>query len=138
MALGPYYIGLATNNIGEVFKSGFTEKLQSSFLFNLIFGGVSYLLASVMIILAQNILTSATQSTMYELRRQIDVKLHALPLNYYDTTTYGDILSRVTNDVNVIGTSLSMNIFVIINSFLYLFSCFMSLCNSLWKKSYWN
>ena len=116
MALGPYYIGLATNNIGEVFLSGVTEKLASEFLFNLIFGGSSYLIASIMIILAQNILTSATQSTMYELRRQIDVKLHALPLNYYDTTTYGDILSRVTNDVNVIGTSLSMNIFVIVNT----------------------
>ncbi|MCQ2609866.1 MAG: hypothetical protein MJ151_03655, partial [Lachnospiraceae bacterium] len=116
MALAPFFVGYAINDIGEIFKNGLTDKLKEGFILYVVLGGCCYVMASIMISLSQNILASATQTTMYNLRKQINEKLHKLPLNYYDTTTYGDIRSRLTNDVNIISDSLCVNIFTIVNA----------------------
>lgn len=116
MALAPFFVGLAINDIGEIFKNGMTDELKENFILFIVLGACCYIITSIAIAFSQNILASATQTTMYELRKQINDKLHKLPLNYYDTTTYGDILSRLTNDVNVISDSLCVNIFTIVNT----------------------
>lgn len=115
IALGPYFIGIAINNLGEIFKNGLTEE-NKTFILYIILAIIAYVLGSILVLFAQRIIIKICNFTMYELRKQIDTKLQKLPLNYYDTTTYGDILSRLTNDVSVISDSLSTNIFTILNA----------------------
>lgn len=55
----------------------------------------------------QFIMATVTQKTGKRLRRDIDCKINKIPLNYFDTTTKGDLLSVVTNDVDVIGQTLA-------------------------------
>lgn len=55
----------------------------------------------------QFITATITQKTSKRLRTDIDEKINRLPLSYFDTTTKGDILSRVTNDVDTISQTLS-------------------------------
>ena len=55
----------------------------------------------------QFIMATVTQKTGKRLRRDIDRKINKIPLNYFDTTTKGDMLSVVTNDVDVIGQTLA-------------------------------
>jgi len=64
----------------------------------------------------QFIMATVTQHTARRLRRDIDEKLSRLPLRYFDTTTKGDILSRVTNDVDVISQTLSTSSASLISS----------------------
>lgn len=60
---------------------------------------------------AQNyVMAGVSQRTMYDLRQAVDRKLSRLPLEYYDTHAYGDILSRVTNDVDTVSDSLQSSI----------------------------
>ena len=56
------------------------------------------------------ITTTVTQRTVKSLRRDISKKINKLPLNYFDTHLYGDVLSRVTNDVDTIGQSLNESV----------------------------
>ncbi len=57
-----------------------------------------------------------SQRMTFNLRQDISEKLHALPLNYYDTKTHGEILSRITNDVDTISTSLQQSLVQILAS----------------------
>ncbi len=60
---------------------------------------------------AQSFITATvTQKTSQALRRDIDGKINRIPLNYFDTTTKGDILSTVTNDVDTISQTLASSI----------------------------
>jgi len=52
----------------------------------------------------------------YKLRAQISEKMHRLPLNYYDTRTQGEVLSRMTNDVDMISQTLSTNLTQLVTS----------------------
>ena len=63
------------------------------------------------------IMTTVSQRFSKELRTGISEKINRLPLKYFDTTTYGDILSRVTNDVDAISQALNQSIGMIISSF---------------------
>ncbi|AEE97363.1 ABC transporter ATP-binding protein [Mahella australiensis] len=75
----------------------------------IILAGV-YLLASVFQWLQQYIMASVAQGTVYRLRRDVDKKLAKLPLKYYDDHPHGDILSRVTNDVDNIAHTLQQSL----------------------------
>ncbi|MFI3167916.1 MAG: ABC transporter ATP-binding protein [Bacillota bacterium] len=54
-----------------------------------------------------NLLVTVAQKISKSLRTDLTKKINRLPLSYFDTTSYGDTLSRITNDVDTIGTSLS-------------------------------
>jgi len=66
--------------------------------------------------LQQYIMAGVTQSTSKNLRTDIDRKINKLPLKYFDTTTRGDILSRVTNDIDVISQTLGSTISNLVNA----------------------
>ncbi|MDI9414139.1 MAG: ABC transporter ATP-binding protein [Bacillota bacterium] len=72
---------------------------------------LAVLYGSVMVLtLSQGyILATATQAISKNLRRDISLKINKLPLKYFDRVSYGDILSRVTNDVDIIGSSLNQS-----------------------------
>ena len=62
------------------------------------------------------IMTSVSMEVTYNLRKEIDQKISRLPLKYYDTTTHGEVLSRVTNDVDLISQSLNQSLSQLITS----------------------
>ena len=64
----------------------------------------------------QFIMAEVTQRTSKKLRTDIDKKINKLPLKYFDTTTRGDILSRVTNDVDTISQTLGTTIANLVNA----------------------
>ncbi|HXK70947.1 MAG TPA: ABC transporter ATP-binding protein, partial [Caldisericia bacterium] len=69
-----------------------------------------YLLAAFFRWLQQYTMAGVAQRTVYKLRKDVDSKLAKLPLKYYDNHSHGDILSRVTNDVDNIAHTLQIGI----------------------------
>lgn len=62
------------------------------------------------------VMSGVSQKTVRDLRREVDEKLSRLPLKYFDMHAHGDILSRVTNDVDTIATTLQQSLTQIITS----------------------
>jgi len=56
------------------------------------------------------IMTGVSMQVTYNLRKEIDQKISRLPLKFYDTTTHGEVLSRITNDVDMISQSLNQSL----------------------------
>ncbi|MFM8319654.1 MAG: ABC transporter ATP-binding protein [Chloroflexota bacterium] len=62
------------------------------------------------------IMSGVSMEVTYNLRRELDQKISRLPLKYFDTTTHGEVLSRITNDVDMISQSLNMSLAQLITS----------------------
>ena len=77
---------------------------------------VVYLLAAFFRWLQQYTMAGVAQNTVYRLRRDVDGKLARLPLKYYDNHSHGDILSRVTNDVDNIAHTLQQSITQVVHA----------------------
>ena len=56
------------------------------------------------------LMTNITQKLTYQLRRDISAKINRLPLRYFDTQTHGEVLSRITNDVDTVGQTLTQSL----------------------------
>ncbi len=77
-----------------------------------------YIISSLFLWLQQYLLAGVTQKTVFRLRRLAEEKIGRLPLSYFDGTSRGDLLSRVTNDVDNISTSMQQGLSQILNSVL--------------------
>ncbi len=75
-----------------------------------------YIGASLMMWIAGYVLTGIVQRSIKGLRTEVEAKLARMPLVYYDTHTHGEILSRVTNDIDNVGQSLQQSMSQILNS----------------------
>lgn len=75
-----------------------------------------YILGAIVNYGQQFIIADVTQKTSKRLRSDINKKINQLPLSYFDTTTRGDILSRITNDVDTISQTLSSTISNLVNA----------------------
>ena len=67
-----------------------------------------------------------------KLRTDISVKINKLPLRYFDKHSFGDILSRVTNDVDTIGMSISHNLGTFVAAMALLISCVVMMFYTNW------
>jgi ATP-binding cassette subfamily B protein len=76
-----------------------------------------YLASAVFSYIQGWIMTGVAIKVTYELRRRISLKIDRLPLKYFDTRTHGELLSRVTNDVETVSQTLSQSLTQIITSF---------------------
>ncbi len=81
-----------------------------------------YLVAALLVWVQARLLNVVVQRTMVALRSDVGDKLHRLPLSYFDTRQRGEVLSRVTNDIDNISTSLSMTISQLLTSLLTVFA----------------
>ncbi len=79
---------------------------------------VFYLVSSVLIWAQARLLNLTVQRTMVALRRDVEDKIHRLPLSYFDGRQRGELLSRVTNDIDNVQSSLSMTISQLLTSVL--------------------
>ncbi len=79
---------------------------------------VIYVLSSILSWAQNYLMAGVTQRTMYRLREDVDHKLGRLPLKYFDTSSRGDVLSRVTNDIDNISTTLQQTLTQLITAIL--------------------
>ena len=77
-----------------------------------------FVLSSIFSWMQAYIMAGVTQRTVYRLRRDVDRKLGRLPLRYFDSHPRGDVLSRVTNDIDNIGQTLQQSLTQLITSLL--------------------
>ena len=117
--VGPKVLAKATDALFD----GLKEKIQGT-------GGIDfdkigtilvimlglYLLSAVMQLIQGLIMSNISQTVSYRLRKDIAAKINRLPMNYFDRKTNGEVLSRVTNDVDTLGMSLNQSITQIITS----------------------
>ena len=75
-----------------------------------------YFASAVFSYIVEWIMSGITQKVTYKLRKEIFAKISKLPLRYFDTHAYGDVLSRMTNDVDTISQTLSRGIVQVITS----------------------
>ena len=105
----PKIMGLATTSLFDSFLSG--SPVDFSYITQILLTlGSLYLLSSLFSYLQQYIMVEVSQQTVYTMREDISHKLARLPLKYFDSNAYGDVLSRVTNDVDNISTTLQQSI----------------------------
>ena len=75
-----------------------------------------YVISAVFLYIQQFIMAGVAQKTVYDLREAVSSKLTRLPLKFYDSRTHGEILSRVTNDIDLISTTLQQSVAQVISS----------------------
>ena len=75
-----------------------------------------YLLSSIFSYIQGWIMTGVSQKITYQLRRDISEKINKMPLRYFDRRTFGEVLSRVTNDVDTVSQTLNQSLTQIITS----------------------
>ncbi len=75
-----------------------------------------YFISSLFSLIMGLVMTGVSQKTVRDLRSEVDNKLNTLPLKYFDMHSHGDILSRVTNDIDTISTTLQQSLTQIITS----------------------
>lgn len=120
--LGPRVLGFATSEIARgsiAVLNGSGGGIDFTLITKILIGlGTIYLLSACFKYIEQFTMAGVSQKTMYDLRKAVDEKIATLPLNYYDSNPHGDILSRVTNDVDTVSTSLQQTFTQIITSVL--------------------
>ena len=118
--VGPKILGNATTLIYE----GIMNKISDSSN-GIDFGAIAQILIFLIILYALSaifsyiqgfLMTNIAMKTTYTLRKEISYKLNKLPLSYFDNVSTGDILSRVTNDVDTLNQSLNQSVTQIITS----------------------
>ena len=91
-----------------------------------------YIIGAFMSYSQQFIMATVTQKTSKKLRNDINMKLDKLPLSYFDKTTKGDILSRVTNDVDTISQTLGSSVANLVNSLVLFIGVIIMMFKSNW------
>lgn len=110
--LGPDILGKATTEIfnGLIGKVSGGPGINFAHLGNiLIFLLILYVVSAILSFAQGILMTDISQKITYQLRKEISEKLHRLPMNYFDKTTHGEVLSKITNDVDTLSQNLSQS-----------------------------
>ncbi|MDD5922041.1 MAG: ABC transporter ATP-binding protein [Eubacteriales bacterium] len=117
--MGPKIMGHATTELAnglmrKILGTGGIDfgKIGRILLFTL----ALYLVASAFNLIQGWIMTNVTQKIVYRMRREIAEKINRMPMKYFESHQYGDVLSRITNDVDTLGMGLNQSITTIITS----------------------
>ena len=111
--IGPNKISDITNKI----SAGLTGKMDIDGIVSIcVFLVVLYLVGTALSYITSLIMTIVTQKLNKGLRTNISKKINNLPIGYFHKTTTGDVLSRVTNDVDTIGTTMQSSITTLVSA----------------------
>ena len=117
--IGPKILGKATTELA----SGLFKKIEGTGTVNmdaianiLLIVVAIYLVSAVFMFIQGWLMTGVSQKICYRMRREISEKINRMPLKYFESRTYGEVLSRVTNDVDTLGMGLNQSITQIITS----------------------
>ena len=117
--IGPKILGKATT---EIFK-GFARKLSGGegidfgYIGNIVIILIALYITSAIFAFIQGwIVTGVTQKISFRMRKEMSEKISRLPMKYFDKMTHGEVLSRFTNDVDTLGTSLNQSLTQIVTA----------------------
>jgi ATP-binding cassette subfamily B protein len=111
--LGPYLIG-------RVIDDYIVTKESSGFVKLLIALVVIYLVQSISLLLQNVWMIGIAQNTVFTMRTQLFRHLHSLPISYFDKRQHGELMSRVTNDIENVSSTLNSSVIQIFSSILTL------------------
>ncbi|PWX59284.1 multidrug ABC transporter ATP-binding protein [Clostridium perfringens] len=135
--VGPKILGKATTKIFEGLVQKITGVPDASIDFGYI-GNIAmilvalYLVSPLFGIIQSFIMSGVAQKVSYNLRKQISEKMDTLPLNYFDTRTNGEVLSRITNDVDTVNQTLNQSLSQIITSVVTLIGVLIMMFSISW------
>jgi ATP-binding cassette subfamily B protein len=117
--IGPKILGKATTALAEglmnkIYGTGGMDFEYIGRILLLVLG--LYVLSIIFSFCQGWIMTGVTQKVCYRLRKEISEKINRMPLKYFESRTYGEVLSRITNDVDTLGQGLNQSITTIITS----------------------
>ena len=108
MVLAPFLVGKVTTTLFQSIAEGVFY--WETIIWLLVALVTLYFVSQLFSFLQGFGMAKITASVMQTIRREIDEKMHRLKLNYYDVHTHGDILSVITNDVDMINNTISQNL----------------------------
>lgn len=117
--MGPRVLGEATTELfrGIAAKVGGTGGVDFTLIGRILATVLCiYITSSVLSLVQGWLMTGVTQRVCYRLRRQIIEKIDRMPLAYFERVSTGDVMSRVTNDVDTLGQSLNQSVTQLITS----------------------
>lgn len=134
--VGPKILGEATTKIfeglvGKINGTGtgidFTAIGQI-----LIFLLCLYIVSALFAFVQGFVMSGVTQKVSYNLRKEISEKINRMPLKYFDSKTHGEVLSRVTNDIDTVSQSLNQSMTQMITSFTMLIGVLIMMLSISW------
>lgn len=117
--VGPTILGDATTEIfnGLIRKVTGTGGINFDKVTDILMTLMGLYVASAAFSFAQGlIMTHVSNNITYQMRKDISEKIHRMPMKYFESRTYGEVLSRVTNDIDTLGQSLNQSMTQIITS----------------------
>lgn len=111
--IGPYLLGKAIDS--AIIPRDYGLLIR----FCIMLGGI-YLLGSAVSWVQAYVMTSVSQRTVYELRRDLFAKYQELPVGFFDTHASGELMSRATNDIDNVSNSLNQSVTQLLNSLIML------------------
>jgi ATP-binding cassette subfamily B protein len=120
VVIGPKVLGHATDILfdGLLKREGRDGVDFSALHRTLVFAVIVYFFSFLLSYMQTYMLAGVVQRTMFSLRASVEAKIHRLPLSYIDRHSRGDLLSRVTNDIDNISQSLQQSLSQLITSLL--------------------
>ena len=94
-----------------------------------------YVLSAIFRYIQTGLMTQVTQTVTFRMRRQLSEKINRLPLSYFDKQTYGEVLSRVTNDVDTISQTLNQSLSQIVSSTVMVLGILVMMFSISWQMS---
>ncbi len=94
-----------------------------------------YILSAIFRYIQTWLMTQVTQTVTFRMRRQLSEKINRLPLSYFDRQTYGEVLSRVTNDVDTISQTLNQSLSQIVSSTVMVLGILAMMFSISWQMS---
>jgi ATP-binding cassette, subfamily B, multidrug efflux pump len=110
---GPYFIG-------QIIDEHIVAKKQDGLIQSLMILGGVYLFLSLSLFLQNYWMVAIAQKTVYSLRKQLFEKLHKLPIRFFEERQHGELMSRITNDIENVSQTLNSSIIQIFSSTLTL------------------
>ena len=117
--IGPKILGNATTEIfnGLVSRVSGGDGIDFVKVGRILLSALSlYVVSAALSFIQGYIMTGISQKMTYRLRKEISEKINRMPVKYFDTMTHGEILSRITNDVDTLGQSLNQSATQVITS----------------------
>jgi ATP-binding cassette subfamily B protein len=137
--VGPRILGQATTKLFEGVMAqiagtggGIDFAAIGRILRNVLF---IYLTSAALVYVQGWVMTGVAADITYRFRRDIAAKIHRMPLKYFDGTNYGEVLSRVTNDVDAVGQTLSQSLTQIITSVITLVGVLVMMFTISWQMT---
>ncbi len=111
--IGPNKLQDMINIVSEGFMTGIDMPAVEDIAYTLV---ILYGLSAIFSYIQGFIMTTVTSYVTKNLRTSISEKINKVPLNYFNKTSFGDVLSRVTNDIDMIGQTLNMSVSTLVTS----------------------